>query len=217
MPLTLEINAVSKTYHGLPVLRECSFTFAGGLTYALLGANGSGKSTLLRLLALLEPPDAGEIRYFQNGRPVAIDLNLKRRFTLLLPRVGVFNRTVFQNVAYGLKVRGVNRARIKEKVHRLLKMVELADQRNQRAVTLSSGQIKRLGLARALAVEPAVLFLDEPTASIDSVTVGHIEDILTNLKNARQTTIILVTHDPAQAARLADHILYLQEGRLAAP
>ena len=106
MGLSLEVAGIVKSYNGQAVLRECSFGFDPGRTYALLGPNGSGKSTFLRIAALLEAPDAGEVRYWDNGVELPHDLGLRRRITLLLPRIGVFNTSVFHNVAYGLKIRG---------------------------------------------------------------------------------------------------------------
>ena len=109
MGLNLEIAHLSKSYNGQAVLRDCSYAFGQGQCFALQGPNGSGKSTLFRIAALLEPPDAGEVRYMDNGVALPHDLNLRRRLTLLLPQIGVFNTTVFNNVAYGLKIRSRSR------------------------------------------------------------------------------------------------------------
>src|SRR3990172_5181005 len=106
MGLTLELSQISKSYAGQHVLKECSCTFARGATYVIMGPNGCGKSTLLRIAALLEKPDQGEVRFFNGGAPLSHDINLKRRITMVFPRVGVFNTTVFKNVAYGLQIRG---------------------------------------------------------------------------------------------------------------
>jgi len=120
MSLELKIAHLFKTYNGNPILRDCSFAFAGGRTYVLQGPNGSGKSTLFRILALLEKPDRGRVEYREEGRVLADDLALRRRFTLVLPRTGIFNTTVFQNVAYGLKIRGWSHAVLREQVEKAL-------------------------------------------------------------------------------------------------
>ncbi len=214
MGLRLEAANLSKNYNGNPVLRDCSYLFAPGSTYALLGPNGSGKSTLFRILALLERPDAGRVDYRENGAVLTPNLALRRRFTLVLPRPGIFNTTVFHNVAYGLKIRGVKSGEIEARVNEILKSVGLAHKRSQRALELSSGETKRLGLARAMVLNPEILFLDEPTANIDPKNTAIIEDIILKMKAGGQTTILLITHDPAQAERLGDQVLFMKEGRL---
>ena len=214
MGLELEIAQVSKKYHGNPILRDCSFAFAGGLTYTLQGPNGSGKSTLFRILALLEAPDAGKISYLENDRVLENTLALRRRLTLVLPRTGIFNTTVFKNVAYGLKVRGITRPEIEEQVNDALLAVGLGHKKRQRALELSSGETKRLGIARAMVINPEVFLLDEPTANIDPANTEIIEDIILKMKQERQATILMITHDPAQAQRLGDELLFLKNGRL---
>jgi tungstate transport system ATP-binding protein len=214
MGLNLEVAGIVKSYNGQAVLREGSFCFDHGRTYALLGPNGSGKSTFLRIAALLEPPDAGKVGYFDNDVELPHDLGLRRRITLLLPRIGVFNTSVFHNVAYGLKIRGRRTREVEDRVNDILVRVGLANQRWQNGLDLSSGETKRLGLARALILEPEVFFLDEPTANLDPKNAEIIEQIIFNLKTARKSTIIVVTHDPAQARRLGDHLLVMDNGRI---
>jgi tungstate transport system ATP-binding protein len=116
MGLELEIAHLSKTYNGNPILQDCSFAFGCGRTYVMQGPNGSGKSTPFRMLALLEKPDRGKITYQDNGRILENNLALRRRFTLVLPRTGIFNATVYQNVAYGLKIRGLAAAKSRPKL-----------------------------------------------------------------------------------------------------
>ncbi len=214
MGLALEITRVFKIYNGNPVLHDCSCSFAPGRTYVVQGPNGSGKSTLLRLLALLEPPDQGAVRYREQGRILEDSLALRRRLTLVLPRTGIFNTTVFKNVAYGLQLRGAGRAEIEARVQDGLEAVGLASKARQRALELSSGETKRLGIARAMVIQPEVFMLDEPTANIDPANTEIIEDIILRMKQARRATILMITHDPAQAARLGDELLFMQNGAL---
>jgi len=216
MGLSLELGQVSKAYNGHEVLQACSWVFEKGLTHVLMGPNGTGKSTLLRICALLEAPDRGRVNYLADGRPLAPDLALKRRITLLLPGVGVFNTSVFHNVAYGLKIRGLNSREIEARVGAILEVVGLAAKRRQRALDLSTGQSKRLGLARAMVIDPEVILLDEPTASIDQENSEIIEGIIRKMKAERKATIIMVTHDPAQAERLGDRLLMMKDGKLQA-
>jgi tungstate transport system ATP-binding protein len=214
MGLSLEVISVSKAYYGQAVLKECSFSFNPGRTYALLGPNGSGKSTFLRIAALLEPPDTGQVRYFDHGVALPHDLHLRRRVTLLLPKIGVFNTSVFNNVAYGLKIRGYPAHEVEARVIAMLERIGLFHKRRQNGLDLSSGETKRLGLARALILEPEVFWLDEPTANIDPKNAEIIEQIMLDMKSLGKSTIIVVTHDPAQARRLGNHLLVMEHGKI---
>jgi ABC-type multidrug transport system ATPase subunit len=214
MSLELKISDLDKTYNGNPILRDCSFVFAGGRTYVLQGPNGSGKSTLFRLLALLEKPDSGRVEYRENGRTLADDLALRRRFTLVLPRTGIFNTTVFHNAAFGLQIRGFGKAAIRERVEQALAAVGLTQKKYQQALELSSGETKRLGIARAMVIEPEIFLLDEPTANIDPANTAIIEEIILALKRQRRATLLIITHDPAQAQRLGDELLLMQDGKI---
>lgn len=212
--MKLTVSAIARSYDRRPVLRDCSCAFHEPGTYVVMGPNGSGKSTFLRVCALLEPPDSGTIAYFDNGIALDHDIPLKRRITLVLPRTGVFNSTVYKNVAYGLKIRGLHHNVIARKVDEALAFVGLGPKAGQHARTLSSGETQRLGIARALAIEPEVLFLDEPTASLDEENTGIIESIILHMKRARRTLVIMTTHDRDQAARLADKLLFMHQGTI---
>jgi len=216
MSLRLVATHISKSYNGNRVLKDCSFSFDRSGIYALMGPNGCGKSTFLRLCAMLEEPDGGEISYLSEGRPVKKDLLLRRRTTLVLPGIGVFNTTVFRNVAYGLTIRGIRGKEREERVMKELQFVGLDEKRDQGALTLSSGETQRLGLARALVIEPEILFLDEPTASVDRKNTEIIEDIIMRMKKGGRSTVIITTHDRLQAERLADFLLVIKEGKISA-
>ena len=212
--MKLVITHIRKDYDGKPVLKDCSYAFNGSGTYVLMGPNGCGKSTLLRICSLLEEPDGGELVFQENGMPLIRNLALRRRMTLVLPRTGVFNTTAFNNVAYGLKVRGMGGNVLKKEVDRSLDFVGLTRKSGQNARTLSSGETQRLGIARALAIAPDILFLDEPTASVDEENTAIIESIIGDLKKESRTMVIMTTHDKDQAARLADTLLFMTEGRV---
>jgi tungstate transport system ATP-binding protein len=216
MRLGIEVSNVTKQYNGETILRDCSFSFTGRGAYILTGANGCGKSTFLRISALIEPPDSGTISFFSNGHPVPADLQLKRRITLVLPKVGVFNSTVFRNAAYGLAIRGVGRREAEEQVRKVLEFVRLSHKKDQNALTLSSGETQRLGIARALVIEPDILFLDEPTASVDEKNSRIIEEIILTMKRENGPTVIMTTHDKSQARKLADTLLVIRDGILSA-
>jgi tungstate transport system ATP-binding protein len=214
MALSLQLSEITKAYNGRDVLDKCSFHFEKGGIYALMGENGSGKSTLLRICALLEDPDDGLVIYSDNQIHLQNDMLLKRRITLVLPDIGTFNTTVFNNVAYGLKIRGFRSKEIREKVEAALEFVKLTNKKSQNALTLSSGEMKRMGIARAIVLEPEVLFLDEPTASVDYQNLTIIEEIIAELRQRLDSLIIIATHDEGSAKRIADTIVLLEGGRL---
>ncbi len=212
--MKLSASNIAKAYGGKPVLTDCTATFDGHGTYVLMGPNGCGKSTFLRICALLEKPDSGLLSFSSGEYPHRHDLALRRRMTLVLARTGVFNTTVYKNVAYGLGIRGVPHAETEKRVMDALSFVGLQHKKNQRALTLSSGETQRLGIARALVIEPEILFLDEPTASVDEENTGIIESIITAMKKDGRTTVIMTTHDRDQAERLADVLLFMKGGTI---
>ncbi|HBG93530.1 MAG: ABC transporter ATP-binding protein [Nitrospirae bacterium RIFOXYB2_FULL_43_5] len=214
MSLRLNISGVRKSYNGKPVLNACSFSFDRNGVYVLTGSNGSGKSTLLRICALIESPDNGEVIYFSGNNIISKDILLRRRITLVLPGIGLFNTTVFNNAAYGLKIRGGKNKETERKVNNALKFVGLIHKKNHNALTLSSGEIQRLGIARAMAIEPEMLFLDEPTASIDNENTEIVENIILNMKKEGRSKTIIATHDMLQAGRLGDCMLLMDEGKI---
>ncbi len=214
MSLRLKAAGLYKSYNGKTVIADCSFVLQEGGIYALMGPNGCGKSTLLRMCALIEEPDRGEITYLSGEVAVQKDMALRRRITLVLPRIGVFNTSVFKNVAYGLRVRGLPRDAIRNKVHETLDMVGLGHKKNQNALTLSSGETQRLGIARAMVIEPEILFLDEPTASIDRKNSEIIEEIIQRMKKEGRSAVVITTHDMTQTERLADVLMVMDEGKI---
>jgi tungstate transport system ATP-binding protein len=212
--MKLTVTHIMKAYQGRTILKDCSYSFDKDIAYVLMGTNGSGKSTFLRICALLEKQDSGVVEYSSGEAIFQQDMVLKRRITLVLPRIGVFNTTVFGNVAFGLKIRAVERKEMEERVMKAIAFVGLEKRRDQNALTLSSGETQRLGIARALVLEPEILFLDEPTASVDQENTEIIESIIGAMKKNGRTTVIMTTHDRDQAERLADLLLVMKHGRL---
>ncbi len=212
--MRLEVSHIIKTYQGKTILDDCSFSFDRNITYVLMGANGCGKSTFLRICALLERPDSGAVKFTAGDVPLEQDMSLKRRITLALPRIGVFNTTVFKNVGYGLTIRGIHNTEIEERVQKALSFVGLEHKKAQHALTLSSGETQRLGIARALVLEPEILFLDEPTASIDEENTEIIESIILAMRKEGRQIVIMTTHDRVQAERIADRLLIMKHGRI---
>ncbi len=214
MSLTFAALNIGKSYNGSCVLKECSFSFDGSGIYVLTGPNGCGKSTFLRICALIEPPDSGDILFFSQDSTAVKDLSLRRKITMVFSRSGVFNTTVFRNITYGLTIRGIKGAQARVKVREALEFVGLGYKSDQNALTLSSGETQRLNIARALVIKPEILFLDEPTASVDQANTDIIENIVMKLKKEHNTTVVITTHDKKQAGRLADKNLIMQNGRI---
>ena len=179
---------------------------AAGTVTVVMGPNGAGKSLLLRLLHGLIAPTAGQVLW--DGRP--LDEVLRRRQAMVFQRPVLLRRSVSSNVRFVMKLRGIHSD---ERVLAALEEVGLADRARQPARLLSGGEQQRLALARALALEPQVLFLDEPTANLDPFSMAAIEAIIARV-HERGTKIVMVTHDVGQARRLADDVIFLNRGRL---
>ena len=214
MSLTLKAENIARYYNGNAVLENCSFDFDKSGVYSLMGDNGTGKSTFLKIYALLEKPDSGSVSFYSNGEPVLKDIMLRRRISLVLPDNGIFNTSVFNNAAYGLKVRGITGNEMRCKAEEAFDAVGLIHKIKQNALTLSSGETMRLGIARALAIEPEIFLLDEPTASIDRRNTEIINGIIGSTKENKKNIIIMTTHDKTQAEKLADFILTIGNGQI---
>jgi len=215
MPL-IEVRSLYQRYDKKEILKNINIGIDKGEVFALIGPTGSGKTTLLRLMNLLEVPTSGRI-YF-DGMDVTeggkIRLETRRRMAFVLQKPVVFNTSIYDNIAYGLRWRGKKRGDIKQKVNSILEMVGLSADKNRNARTLSGGETQRVAIARAIAVEPEVLLLDEPTANLDPISTSKIEELITNIIHQYNTTIIMATHDMSQGQRLANRIGVLVDGEI---
>jgi tungstate transport system ATP-binding protein len=181
-----------------------------GEMLAIIGPSGCGKTTLLRLLQFLERPTEGQLTFDGNGIQSDPPLVLRRRVTTVFQRPVMLDRTVGENLAYGLKLRG--RSAYEDRIARLLDALALTPLCHAPARSLSGGEMQRVALGRALAFGPDVLLLDEPTANLDPYNVGIIEQLVLEQK-ARGVTIVLATHHVFQARRLSDRTTLLLDGR----
>jgi len=205
------LEAVRHQYAGRAVLDIETLDVRQGETLAVIGPSGSGKSTLLRLLQFLERPTSGRLWF--EGREVSAEppLDVRRRVTTVFQRPVVLSRTVRSNLAYGLRVRGV-KARPGEIDH-LLDGLGLAPLAHAAAPTLSGGEMQRVSFARALAFDPEVLLLDEPTANLDPRNVRLVEGMIRE-RQAQGVTMVLATHQIFQARRLAHRTALLLDGQV---
>ena len=206
-----ELRAVKQIYAGRVVLDIEQLTISPGEIFAVVGPSGAGKSTLLRLLNFLELPTAGTILFDGQLVPPDPPLALLRRATTIFQRPILLNRSVRDNVAYGLRLRGLT---LDGRVDETLNRVGLTPFAHQPARKLSGGELQRAALARALVLDPEVLLLDEPTANLDPYNVGLIETIVREQNRDRGTTVVLVTHNVFQARRLGSRAALLLEGKI---
>lgn len=196
---------------------NCSLEIQCGRTYAMVGPNGSGKSTLLRILALLEHPDTGTVIYQNEGgvvREPFRDLALRRTAVIVPTRAYLFNDTVFNNLAYGLRIRGFMRSEIRERVSKALRDTGLIEKKGHNARELSSGEAQRLCIGRAFAIDPDVLLLDEPTSSLDPYNTRVVEDLILKWREDKDGILIIVTHSLFQARRVSDDIVFMYGGKV---
>ncbi|MHA7649277.1 sulfate/molybdate ABC transporter ATP-binding protein [Mycobacterium sp. ML4] len=202
-----------KHYGDFVALDHVDFVVPTGSLTALLGPSGSGKSTLLRTIAGLDQPDSGTVTI--NGRDVTRVPPQRRGIGFVFQHYAAFKHlTVRNNVAYGLKIRKRPKAEINEKVDHLLQVVGLSGFQNRYPNQLSGGQRQRMALARALAVDPEVLLLDEPFGALDAKVREDLRSWLRRLHDEVHVTTVLVTHDQAEALDVADRIAVLNHGRI---
>ncbi len=208
------LQSIRKRYGSNVALDIEELTISEGRLYTLTGANGAGKSTLLSILAFLAPPTSGEI--FYAGKRVDWDHGsveeYRKKVTLLHQSPYLFGGSVHDNVAFGLKVRGIRGEEQRRRIDKALDVVGLRGFRDRKARELSGGEAQRVAMARALVLNPEVLLLDEPLANIDRETTGLLETVIASLP-AQGTTVVMTTHDPEHPGRLNGESIFLEGGR----
>jgi tungstate transport system ATP-binding protein len=208
------IENLSKAFGNKKVLHNINLTILRGEIFAFIGPSGVGKTTMLRLLNLLEMPTSGKLIFEGNDNAILQKNNVMRRMSMLFQRPAIFNTSVFNNIAYGLVIRRVDKKTIEKKVIDALAVVGLAGRGKQKADTLSGGEAQRMAFARAIVYKPDVLLLDEPTANLDPANVAKIEDIIRKIRTELSTTIIMASHNIYQVRRIADRVGILLNGEL---
>jgi sulfate transport system ATP-binding protein len=211
--MAIEARHVGKNFGDFVALEDVSVTVGDGALTALLGPSGSGKSTLLRIIAGLEAPDTGEVLI--GGEDVTHSPARTRGVGFVLQHYAPFKHmTVHDNVAFGLSVRKRPKAEIQERVKELLGLVRLDGLAGRYPSQLSGGQLQRMALARALAVQPQVLLLDEPFGALDAQVRAELREWLRRLHEEIHVTTIFVTHDQEEAMEVAEQIVVMNKGRV---
>jgi phospholipid/cholesterol/gamma-HCH transport system ATP-binding protein len=219
-PPLVEVLEVWKSFGEKPVLRGVSFALAKGTILAVMGGSGQGKTVLLRIASGLARPDAGEVHVFGTRTDRMSEeamLPLRRRTGFVFQGAALFDSlSVFENVAYPLREHTrLSEGAITDRVHHFLELVGLPDTDDLLPAELSGGMRKRVGIARALIVEPEVVFFDEPTAGLDPTNAKLVAELIAQLRTGVCDTAIVVTHDVEFAEMVADQMAILMHGRFA--
>ncbi|MDD1668029.1 MAG: ABC transporter ATP-binding protein [Methanomicrobiales archaeon] len=211
----IDAGNLAKTYGAKEILKDVTFSIPDGEIFGLIGPSGSGKSTLLRLLDLIEMPTAGTLSILgEDALSEKTRFRLRRRMAMLYQKPVIFNLSVYENVAMGMKYRKESQATIEGRVKEALDQIGLPEYARRSAKTLSGGEAQRVALARALVTDPEILFLDEPTANLDPLSAEKIEEIILRLNHDEGMTLVLSTHDMLQGQHLAGRIGVVMEGRI---
>ncbi len=214
MVVAIELKDITKIYGNETALNNVSLQIHDGEILALLGPNGSGKTTMLKILALIENPTSGEIAF--SGETVTAK-NIERMrllTTLVFQKTRVFSASVYDNVAYGLKIRKLAKKMRDLEVKKALALVKLEGFEDRPAKELSGGEQQRVAIARALVLKTKLLLLDEPTANLDPKNAALLEGIIAAVNKEVKTTIVLATHNMFQAKTLPHRIALIREGRM---
>jgi len=215
MPILETIN-ICRSFNGQEVLHNINLKVEQGEVFTLIGPTGAGKTTLLRLLNMLDMPSSGVLLFndADTAESAKMRLEMRRRMAFVLQKPIVFNLNVFENIAIGLKWRGLGKREIRRKTDNILEMVDLKEYKDRNARTLSGGETQRVAIARAIVTEPELLLLDEPTANLDPATAARVEALISDIIKRYNTTIIMATHDMSQGQRLADRVGVLVKGEI---
>ncbi|MCE9589181.1 MAG: sulfate ABC transporter ATP-binding protein [Planctomycetes bacterium] len=217
--MSIEISRISKTFGKFTALRDVSLLVPDGELVALLGPSGSGKTTLLRIISGLEQADEGSGAIKFHGNDVGGSAVGERGVGFVFQHYALFKHmTVFENIAFGLRVRPratrPTNAKIADRVRELLRLIQLEGLEKRYPTQLSGGQRQRIALARALAVEPRVLLLDEPFGALDAQVRQELRRWLRRLHDEIHVTSVFVTHDQEEALEVADRIVVMNQGRI---
>lgn len=211
--MSIHIANVTKRFGNFVALDRVSLDVPSGDLLALLGPSGSGKTTLLRIIAGLEQPDEGLVRY--EGEDVTRKAPKDREVGFVFQHYALFRHmSVFENIAFGLRIRKTPKSEVHDRVHELLRLIRLEGLESRYPAQLSGGQRQRVALARALAVRPRMLLLDEPFGALDAKVRQELRQWLRQLHDEMHVTTVFVTHDQEEAFEVADHVVVMRAGRI---
>jgi len=210
----IKLRDIVKKYGEILALDYVNLEVDKGGIFVILGPNGAGKTTLLKIIAGIEEPTSGEIYYNDSKMDKEYSAFIRQRCTMVFQKTVAFNTTVYNNIAYGLKIRELPKKEIEAKVHEALEIVKLGGYEKRPAKKLSGGELQRVSLARALVLEPELLLLDEPTANLDPSTTSIIEEAVKYINKNKATTILIATHNIFQARSIAKNATLMVEGRI---
>ncbi|MFC2056292.1 ABC transporter ATP-binding protein [Chloroflexota bacterium] len=215
MPLIETLNLYQRLDEQ-DTLRNINLNVERSEVFTLIGPTGAGKTTLLRLINLLDLPTSGKIYFdgMNTAESTKLRLEMRRRMAFVFQKPVVFDMSVYDNIACGLRWRKESKSNISQKVDSILDMVTLSDYKNRNARTLSGGEVQRVAIARAIVSEPELLLLDEPSANLDPVSASKVEKLITDIIHRYNTAIIITTHDMSQGQRLADRVGVLLNGEI---
>ncbi len=207
----ISVKGLNRKVNGKQILRNITLEVGDGDVMAIIGPSGGGKTTLLRLINMLDTPDSGTIRICGRDPGAA---EARREMAMVFQKPVVFSMSIYDNVAYGLKLRGYAKKEIDARVKDVLSLVDMAGREREYAKHLSGGEAQRIAFARAYVLKPKLLLLDEPTANLDRANVAIIEKAIKNINERYGTTIVLVTHSLYQAKRIANKAAFIIDGEL---
>jgi len=214
MTTLAELKNLTKCFGNRIVLDNITLQIEEGEILALLGPNGAGKTTLLKILAFLERPESGEVEF--QGETVT-EKNAERmrlQSAIVFQRTLFFSTSVYNNIAYGLRIRKLPQSTVKEETKKALRLVKLEGSEKRSVKKLSGGEQQRVALARALVLKTKLLLLDEPTANLDPKNVQIIEEVIATINHELKTTIVMATHNMFQAKTLPQRIALMNDGKI---
>lgn len=212
---TLRLSNLGRTVGTKTLVREVSLTFHAGEINLLLGPNGAGKTSLFRLCAQLDVPTTGTVELVDtDGNALSME---NGDITMVFQRPVTFHRTVQENLAYPLRIRGLSAEIQESRIQEAMAVADLVPLAHQNARALSGGEAQRLALARAYVIQPSVLLLDEPAANLDPASRWRVEEMVLEMIDRFGTTVVLTTHDLMQARKIGNHAYFMERGRVTGP